>query len=262
MLVLLPPSEGKTSPDAGPPVSLETLGMQGLLEARTTVLDAVVAFSALPDAADRLGVPAGRREEVAANVNLRTAPAAPASKVYTGVLYDALGLRTLTPAGRRRASESILTISALWGAVSPADSIPAYRLPMSAALPGLGPLATWWRGQLREELDARAGDNLVVDARSSTYAAAWQPRFRERQVGVRVLTLIDGQERVVSHSAKHTRGLLARHLVSRRGKAPSTPESLLAVAEEMCEDTGPLQEARLTPPPTKTAQWTLDLLLR
>ena len=46
--------------------------------------------------------------------------------------------------------------------------------------------------------------------------------FRER----------DGKRSVVSHFAKHHRGEFTRHLLTRRGAAPSTPEELLAVARE------------------------------
>ena len=37
---------------------------------------------------------------------------------------------------------------------------------------------------------------------------------------------------MVSHVAKHTRGELAGHLLTRRGKAPETPEQLRRVAAE------------------------------
>lgn len=262
MLILLPPSEGKTSPAAGPPVSLDSLTAPELKEARIAVLDSLIATSAMPDAAQQLGVPPGKSGEVAANANLRQAATAQASAIYTGVLYDALGLATLSPAGQRLAAGSLLTVSALWGIVGPEDSIPAYRLPMSAALPEIGPLKPWWRTQLRSALDGRAGDDLVVDARSSTYAAVWHPQQREQQVAIHVLTLRGGKERVVSHSAKHTRGLLARHLLSRRGQSPSNPEQLLEAAGEMCAADGPLRDVRLQEPSAKTRSWRLDLVLR
>jgi hypothetical protein len=38
--------------------------------------------------------------------------------------------------------------------------------------------------------------------------------------------------KVVSHFAKHTRGELARHLLSRRGNAPQNPAQLLKAARE------------------------------
>ena len=47
-----------------------------------------------------------------------------------------------------------------------------------------------------------------------------------------VFTEADGVRKVVSHFAKHTRGELARHLLTRRGRAPRTPELLQKAAAE------------------------------
>ncbi len=71
----------------------------------------------------------------------------------------------------------------------------------------------------------------MVDCRSSTYAAAWVPD-PQRTVAVNVFTERDGVRKVVSHFAKHTRGELARHLLTRSGKAPLTPEQLCRAAGE------------------------------
>ena len=49
---------------------------------------------------------------------------------------------------------------------------------------------------------------LVVDCRSSTYAAAWAPPAANT-VSVSVFQLRGGVRKVVSHFAKHTRGELA-----------------------------------------------------
>ena len=70
-----------------------------------------------------------------------------------------------------------------------------------------------------------------MDCRSSTYAAAWTPP-PEQTVAVNVFTETAGVRNVVSHFAKHTRGELARHLLSRRGKAPQTPAQLQKAAAE------------------------------
>ena len=50
-----------------------------------------------------LGLSEGLRGEIAKNAELRTAGARPAGEIYTGVLYDALGLATLDAAAQRRA---------------------------------------------------------------------------------------------------------------------------------------------------------------
>lgn len=235
MLVLLPSSEGKTPADDGAPVDLAALTSPGLTEQRERVLDALVAGSARDDAAALLGLGAGRTGELTRNVGLRTEPAAPAERVYTGVLYAAAGLDGLTGTARRRARESVRVVSALWGLVAPGDRIPAYRLPMGADLPGIGRLATAWREPLAEELDPRAARELVVDCRSAAYTAAWRPSREhvDRWVAVRVLREQAGRRSVVSHMAKHTRGVLTHHLLTRSGPPPTSVEALLGAAQEL-----------------------------
>ncbi|WP_286217555.1 YaaA family protein [Paraoerskovia sediminicola] len=232
MLVLLPPSEGKTVPDGGAPVDPASLGLPSLTAQRERVLDALVAASARADAIDVLGVTPGLAAEVARNVDLRSAPAGPASSVYTGVLYEAAGFGRLTAAQTRRAATSVLTVSALWGAVSPVDRIPAYRLSMGTTLPGVGALATAWRPHLTAALDERASGDVVVDCRSASYAAAWRPAARTEWLAVKVLREVDGKRSVVSHNAKHTRGVLTGHLLRRR-TAPTTARGVVAAAQEL-----------------------------
>lgn len=235
MLVLLPPSEGKTPPrPRGPQLDLAALGAPGLTPLREKILDALAQSSAAPDALRVLGVGPSLADEVARNIDLRTAPTAPAKKVYTGVLYGAAGLDRLTPTGRARAAESVRIVSGLWGLVAPDDPIPAYRLSMGTDLPGIGPLAGAWRSSLGVELQERAEGELIVDCRSATYLAAWHPPTNAHWVAVRVLREEpDGSRSVVSHSAKHTRGVLTRHLLTRRGKAPHDAASLARVATEL-----------------------------
>ncbi|MBT1003764.1 peroxide stress protein YaaA [Paenarthrobacter sp. DKR-5] len=231
MLILLPPSEGKTPARKGEPFDAGRLQFPGLTAARGAVLEALAKVSAHEDAQQLLGVGASLAAEVERNTRLRAEPAAPAHAVYSGVLYDALGYRSLTAAQRRKADSAVVVISALWGAIGFADPIPAYRLSMSASLPGLGRLASYWKPVLTEHLSARADGELVVDCRSSTYAAAWRPD-PGRSVDVNVFQERNGKRTVVSHFAKHTRGELVRHLLTRRGAAPATPAALLKAAGE------------------------------
>jgi cytoplasmic iron level regulating protein YaaA (DUF328/UPF0246 family) len=109
-------------------------------------------------------------------------------------------------ATRRRANRWLVVISALYGALRPSDKIPPYRLSMSVNLGMLGPLASVWRAPLAAVLPVAAGRGVIVDCRSSTYGAAWVPRndLAARWVQVRVPG--------ATHMAKHTRGLVARHL--------------------------------------------------
>nr|WP_240894912.1 peroxide stress protein YaaA [Kineococcus siccus] len=241
---MLPPSETKwAGPARGRPVDLERLSFPALNAAREQVLDALVAVSARPDATAVLGTPRGLADVVAANTSLRTRPAAPASAVYRGVLYDALDLPTVSAAAARR----VLVVSALWGLLHPRDRVPGYRLSMGTDLPGTGPLAAHWRRHLTGVL-APAG--VVVDCRSAAYAAAWVPdrATAARTAAVRVLS----GGAVVSHAAKHTRGLVARHLLTRPGRPP---RSVPALAEAVRE----AFDAELLAPPRPGVPWTLQV---
>jgi cytoplasmic iron level regulating protein YaaA (DUF328/UPF0246 family) len=236
VLVLLPPSEGKTAPVAGPPFDISALSSPALGPMREKVLDALIDVSARPDAVALLGVGAGIAAEVARNTGLRHAATAQVAQVYSGVLYAAAGLSTLPRGARARADESVRIVSGLWGLVSPDDPIPAYRLSMGTDLPGIGPLAAAWRRELGAALDARADGELVVDCRSASYLAAWRPPGTALWVRVRVLRELDGVRSVVSHHAKHTRGVLTRHVLTRRGRVPVDAEALAAAASELIGD--------------------------
>lgn len=248
VLVLLPPSESKTGRSRGKPLDLEALSFPSLRPQREEVLAALGQLGTGDRAHDVLGVSPNLVEEVARNTTLRTAPASPSAQVYTGVLYDALDLSDLTPGERRRANRWLVVVSALFGAVHPTDRIPPYRLSMAVNLPGVGALARHWRPALDPELTAAAGTGLIVDCRSSTYAAAWTPSgpLAERWVHVRVPG--------ATHMAKHTRGLVARHLLGVE-REPRTPAALARALEDAFEVT-------LTPPARPGRAWMLDTTVR
>jgi uncharacterized protein len=226
MLVLLPPSEGKATPPGGEPVDLARLAFAAeLTERRRKLLATLAGLGSLPTARAiaALGVSEAQAGEVAVDAALAGAPAAPAAAVYTGVLYDRLGLPGL-PA---RARERVLIASALWGVVRPADRIPYYRLSAKAKLPEIGGLAAFWRPALAAALPDEEGD-LVIDMRSGAYAAAWKPR-RATLVAVRAFSERGGERKPVSHMAKAVRGEVARVLLRAR-TAPRSAEDAAAVA--------------------------------
>ena len=218
MLVLLPPSEGKTAPRRGAPLDLVKLSFPELTERRSRLLDALASLAAGPrdDALAALGLSAGQAGEVDRDGALRTAPAAAAVTIYTGVLYERLRLAELPAAARRR----VLIASGLWGFVRPGDRIPAYRLGISARLPGFPGLAAYWRPALEAAVPATG---LVLDLRSGGYAAAFTPQAAT-VVSVRGFTP-DGK--VISHMVKAIRGDVARIAL----EAKPVPRSPRAIAE-------------------------------
>ncbi len=236
MLILLPPSEGKYTPTRGRSLDLDRLSFPELAEPRQAVLDALVTLSTgdVAKAAEVLGLGSTQAEEVGRNAGLRAAATARADAIYTGVLYDALDVATLSPEAKRRASRSLTIASALFGLVRPGDRIPAYRLSGEVSLPGLGPVAAHWRSVLDPVVRAAAGSGLVVDLRSSTYAAFWRPdaELVPRVATVRVLQQVGDQRKVVSHFNKATKGRLVRALLE-DGANPGRPEELAAALDRL-----------------------------
>ncbi|MFF7180793.1 peroxide stress protein YaaA [Streptomyces sp. NPDC008121] len=234
MLVLLPPSEGKASSGRGAPLKPESLSLPGLAGARAAVMDELVELCLADEekARDVLGLSEGLRGEVGKNAELRTAGARPAGEIYTGVLYDALGLATLDAAARKRARASLLVFSGLWGAVRVDDRIPSYRCSMGVKLPGLGALGAHWRGAMASVLPEVAGDGLVLDLRSSAYASAWKPKgeVAARTASVRVLHA--PTRKVVSHFNKATKGRIVRSLLE-AGAEPAGREELVAALRDL-----------------------------
>ena len=79
-------------------------------------------------------------------------------------------------------------------------------------------------------------DRLVVDCRSSDYATVWRAN-PARSISVRVERELNGTRAVVSHNAKHTRGLLTAALVTAEA-APLTPDDVAHLAHQIPGVTG------------------------
>lgn len=226
--MLLPPSETKLDGGDGPPLHLETLSHAELDPLRKELVDELVELAGdLRASRAALGLSAAQDAEIARNAVLWSAPTAPALLRYTGVLYDALDVRSLRGGGAVRARERLAVGSALFGLLRAGDPVPAYRLSAASTLPGRPTLAARWRPLLEPVLAAIALGRLVVDLRSGSYAA-----LARVPGAVRVDVLAehpDGRRTVVSHHSKAHKGRLARALARTRAE-PATAAEVAAVA--------------------------------
>ena len=203
VLILLPPSEGKTAPHSGRPVAWRSLAFPELTTTRKQVCAAV-------------------------DPSLAKAHAAPAIEIYSGVLYAALDAASLTATQRARLDEQVLISSALFGLVRPGDRIPSYSLPAASKVRGLGSLTTLWREQVSHILAASA--RPILDLRSGAYQAFVAVPHDSCAVG-RVLLERNGKRSVVSHHNKATKGRAVRALVSARTRHRSIAD-IAATLEE------------------------------
>ena len=163
------------------------------------------------------------------NAALLTARTARADKVYSGVLYEALDVASLDAAARRRATRWLAVTSSVFGLVRPGDPIPAYRLAGDVTLPGLGGVAAHWRTHLDPVVREAPGSGLLVDLRSSTYAAFWRPPadLARRVATVRVLHEVGrpaaGGQPLQQGDQGPTGARAARGAVRRRARRRASP---------------------------------------
>lgn len=250
MLILLPPSESKYQSSRGKATDLDALsGAPMLTEARLAVREALIALSGRVDAAEILGLGPRLLDEVAANAHIDSLPATEAAKVYTGVLYAAAQLDTLTGSAKRRAGQYVRIMSALYGVVSPKDKICAYRLGGNIKLPPIGQVNRYWDSRLDEVLDPLADQTVVIDCRSGAYLPFWTPNAKSDWVQVGAVQPKGGRLVVVSHWAKHHRGVFTHHLLTREGPVPTTANETLEAARELVAIHPDLTDVTLTTTP-------------
>jgi len=211
-----------------------------------------VATSADLDAFDRLGVRLTMAREVARNTRLWELPAMPVLDLYTGPVHDGLDASRLSAPATERAGKVLVVVSALWGALRPADRIPPYRMQIYASLIGIERVDATWRAVLPNVLAEAAGDKgVVVDIRSPSYQATGMPAgLGDRTVTLRIDQGGPGQ-RIGEVITKRARGAAVHYLLE-SGADPVDPEALA----DVLADRWP---SRLEAPERPGKPWTLTL---
>lgn len=249
MRILLPPSAGKTTKESTNHLQLEKLWQaEHLTQTRRQLIDDVQNTALLADAAQIFKLGPKNAHEISQNLEVYDAPALAAWQLYDGVLYEAAkfaqifssgepsqgsqgqvgnhrgdqrqgsqGQGNQPQGGQRQLEELTLVFSALFGPVRLTDLITPHRLSGSVKLPGQGSVASIWSKALKELLTQQLSGHVVVDLRSSEYGAMYRPTRGSDclllNIGVAKVNPATGKRSVVSHWAKHTRGLLAGALL-------------------------------------------------
>lgn len=234
MRILLPPSAGKTTKESTNHLQLEKLWQaEHLTQTRRQLIDDVQNTALLADAAQIFKLGPKNAHEISQNLEIYDAPALAAWQLYDGVLYEAAkfaqifssgepsqgsqGQGNQPQGGQGQLEELTLVFSALFGPVRLTDLITPHRLSGSVKLPGQGSVASIWSKALKELLTQQLSGHVVVDLRSAEYGAMYrQMRGSDclmLNIAVAKVNPATGKRSVVSHWAKHTRGLLAGALL-------------------------------------------------
>lgn len=217
MLILLPPSETKSSGGEGS-LALASLGFPGLASGRSAALDAV---DRLVEAGQDTSTPAKARA-AAANEAVRTAPVMRAIERYTGVLYEGLAYGTLDERERDWVGRHVAIGSALFGLVRAHDGIPEYKISHNTRVPATTLRAVW---RAVSPLTIAAEPDLIVDMRSKAYAALLPVD------GAVSFDVVDGSGRALAHWNKHAKGAFVRQL-ARAQAEPASVHDLIGSAAE------------------------------
>lgn len=244
MRILLPPSAGKTTKETTNHLQLEKLWQaEHLTQTRRQLIDDVQNTALLADAAQIFKLGPKNAHEISQNLEVYDAPALAAWQLYDGVLYEAAKFAQIFSYGacaqdgqgqggqqqvdqcqadqsqglQRQLEELTLVFSALFGPVRLTDLITPHRLSGSVKLPGQGSVASIWSKALKELLTQQLSGHVVVDLRSAEYGAMYRPTRGSDclllNIAVAKVNPATGKRSVVSHWAKHTRGLLAGALL-------------------------------------------------
>lgn len=252
MRILLPPSAGKTTKESTNHLQLEKLWQEEhLTQTRRQLIDDVQNTALLADAAQIFKLGPKNAHEISQNLEVYDAPALAAWQLYDGVLYEAAKFAQIFSYGacaqdgqgqgqgnqpqgsgqgqggqsqadqsqglQHQLEELTLVFSALFGPVRLTDLITPHRLSGSVKLPGQGSVASIWSKALKELLTQQLSGHVVVDLRSAEYGAMYRParggECLTLNIAVAKVNPATGKRSVVSHWAKHTRGLLAGALL-------------------------------------------------
>lgn len=244
MRILLPPSAGKSTKESTNHLQLEKLWQaEHLTQTRRQLIDDVQNTALLADAAQIFKLGPKNAHEISQNLEVYDAPALAAWQLYDGVLYQAAKFAQIFSSGepsqvsqaqvgnhrgdqpqvsqgqcgQGQLEELTLVFSALFGPVRLTDLITPHRLSGSVKLPGQGTVASIWSKALKELLAQQLSGHVVVDLRSAEYGAMYRParggECLTLNIAVAKVNPATGKRSVVSHWAKHTRGLLAGALL-------------------------------------------------
>jgi uncharacterized protein len=105
--------------------------------------------------------------EIERDQKLLTAATGPAWSVYTGVLYDAIEIDSLSAKAKSKFESENFVVSALFGLINVTDRIPAYRLSGDTVVPKIGSLTKFWSDSITSLISDQ--DEFVIDLRSGNY---------------------------------------------------------------------------------------------
>lgn len=129
---------------------------------------------------------------------------------YSGVAYKSLDYENLE--NKHYIDENVLIFSNLFGVIKASDILPDYKLKQGAKLPNLN-IEKFYKDNFSSSLDKYLKDDEILDLRASFYE-----KFYTIKKPFFTLKFIKNGK-VVSHYAKHYRGLILNEMAKNNIKS-------------------------------------------
>ncbi|MCA9478024.1 MAG: YaaA family protein [Nanoarchaeota archaeon] len=190
VLILIPPSEGKTAGGTYPPLkTIPPLTKELLKELQEE-----------KDQAKLLGVKGAALEQaINANRSVTSAKTLPAMKRYSGVVYQGIDYETLKH--KKRFDERVRIVSGLFGLVEPDQPIPDYKLKIEKLQ-----AAQRWKPLISEELK----NHFIIDLLPLAHKKAIS---YEKGKAIDFVREKNGKKVPAGHFGKFIKGRFVRWLI-------------------------------------------------
>ncbi len=104
-----------------------------------------------------------------------TAPLMAARKRFVpDPFFSAVDFEGLPTGAQRRLLENSVILSGLFGLLRPDDLVPEYRLNMTAIVPDIGPLVSFWKPRISPLLNKAVRNRFVWDLLPESHREAWE----------------------------------------------------------------------------------------
>ncbi len=207
MKILLAPAETKNSGGEFPPFCKENFFLPQLFEKREEVFNIyenLLENSSIEELSKWFGLK--KLDEVEKyKQSLKNKPTMKAIQRYNGVAFDAIEYNSLSKIEQNYIDENVILFSNLFGPIKADDLIPDYKYKQGAKLPNIA-VEKFYLENFTEALDEYIGDE-VIDLRAGHYEKFYKVK---NSLVLTFKFIKDGK--VVSHWAKHYRGILLNEL--------------------------------------------------
>ena len=206
MKILLAPAETKKVGGDSAPYCQDNFYFKDIFNSRDEVVQNYVKFienSTLDELSKWFGLK-NLKECEKYSSSILEKPTMKAIQRYTGVAFDALDYDGLSPNEKNYCDENVVLFSNLFGVLKASDLIPDYKYKQGAVLDSID-VIKHYKDNIKDSLDNYLGEE-VIDLRAGFYEKFYKPTVPT----IIYKFLKDGK--VVSHWAKHYRGLIVKEL--------------------------------------------------